>query len=99
MEPGGRLVENVERAAGVAFGQLRGELHALGFATGQRCGALAEVDVPEPDVRERLELLPGARLVLEERQCILHRLFEHVRDAEPAETDLERLAIVPLSLA
>jgi hypothetical protein len=36
----GRLVEDEERAAGVALGQLERELHALRLAAGQRRGAL-----------------------------------------------------------
>ena len=56
MEPGGRLVEDVERAAGVALGQLGGELDPLGLAAGERRRRLAEVDVPQADVVQQLEL-------------------------------------------
>ncbi len=48
MQPGGGLVQNVERAAGGALAQLLGELHALGFAKlGQRrrVPELADMDV------------------------------------------------------
>ncbi len=56
VEAGGGLVEEVEGAAGLALGELAGELHALGFAAGERGGGLAEVDVAEADVDEGLEL-------------------------------------------
>ena len=36
VQAGRRLVEQVERAAGVGPGELGGELHALGFAAGER---------------------------------------------------------------
>ncbi len=57
MEAGGGLVEEVKGAAGLAFGELAGELHALGFAAGEGGGGLAEVDVAEAYVDEGLELL------------------------------------------
>ena len=69
VQAGRRLVEDVERAPGVPLGQLGGELHALRLAAGQRRRGLAEVDVAEPDVVQRLELLADARLVLEERRA------------------------------
>ena len=54
VEAGGGLVEEVEGAAGLALGELAGELHALGFAAGEGGGGLAEVDVAEADVDEGL---------------------------------------------
>ena len=33
VEAGGGFVEEVERAAGLALGELAGELHALGFSS------------------------------------------------------------------
>ena len=56
VEAGGGLVEEIEGAAGLALGELAGELHALGFAAGERGGGLAEMDVAEADVDEGLEL-------------------------------------------
>src|SRR6185436_836660 len=43
MQPGGRLVEDVERAAGGALGELPSQLDPLRFAAGKRGGALAEL--------------------------------------------------------
>src|SRR5687767_2872499 len=99
VEPGRRLVEDVEGASGVALRELRRELHALCFAARQRRRALPEMDVAEADVRQRLELRVNARLVLEERKRVLDGLLEHVGDVEPAEAHLERLAVVTLALA
>jgi hypothetical protein len=45
VQAGGRLVEDVQRAAGVALGQLERELDALRLAARQRGRALAEADV------------------------------------------------------
>ena len=54
VQPRGRLVEDVERAAGVALGQLERELHALRLAAGERGGALPEPDVAEAHLEQRL---------------------------------------------
>ena len=53
MQPGGRLVEDVERAAGGALGQFLGELDALRLAARQRRRLLADVDVIEADAVQR----------------------------------------------
>ena len=59
VEAGRRLVEDVQRPAGRPPRELGRELDALRLAAGQRRRRLAEVDVAEADVVERLEL--GAR--------------------------------------
>ena len=53
VQTGGRLVQDVDRAAGGALLQLAGELHALRLAAGQGRRGLAEPDVAEADVVER----------------------------------------------
>ena len=45
MQASGGFVEDVERSAGVAFGEFQGEFDALGFAAGEGGGGLAETDV------------------------------------------------------
>jgi hypothetical protein len=54
VEPRRRLVEDVERLARRDLRQLRRELDALRLAAGERGGRLAELDVVEADVVERL---------------------------------------------
>src|SRR5579885_2919858 len=51
VQAGGRLIENVERVAGVALGELPRELHALRLAAGERGGVLAELDVGQAFVQ------------------------------------------------
>src|SRR6266513_627967 len=53
VEPGGRLVEDVQGSAGRAPAELGRELDALRFASGQGRRGLAEMDVPETHVVER----------------------------------------------
>src|ERR1700693_5269202 len=99
MESRRRLVKDVKGSTRIALRQLRGQLDSLRLSARESCRRLSEVDVAEPNVEESLELLADARLVLEESKRIFHGLFEHVRDAETTETNLQSLAVVALSLA
>ena len=45
MKPGSRLVQNVDRPAGIAFGQFGRQLDPLAFAAGQRRTGLAELNI------------------------------------------------------
>jgi hypothetical protein len=56
VQAGGGLVEDVERAAGVALGQFQRQLDALRLAARQRGGALAQLDVAEAHVEQGLQL-------------------------------------------
>jgi hypothetical protein len=80
MESGGGLIEDVERASGIALRQLGRELDALRFTAGERRCALAKVDVTKTDVIESVKLLVDARLILEESERILDGEIENVGD-------------------
>ena len=99
MQAGGRLVEDVERPAGRDLRQLAGELDALRLAAGERRGRLAEADVVEPDVVQRLQLALDLRDVLEEVERLLDGHRQHVGDRLALEAHLERLAVVALAVA
>ena len=73
VQAGGRLVEDVERAAGVALGELERQLDALRLAARQRGRALAEADVAEADVEQRLQLARDGRHGAEVAVRVLHR--------------------------
>ena len=73
VQAGGGLVEDVERAAGLAAAEFAGQLDALGFAAGERGGGLAELDVAEADVDQRLQLVPDLRDVLAAAAARLRR--------------------------
>jgi hypothetical protein len=74
VQAGGGLVEDVERAAGGALAQLLGELDALRLAARERRRRLAELDVVEPDVVQRLQAPPQLRDLGEEAKRFLDRL-------------------------
>ena len=99
MQARGGLVEDVERAAGVALGELERELHALRLAARERGRALAELDVAEAHVEQRLELARDRRHRVEEFVRLLHRHLQHLVDVLALVADLERLAVVALAVA
>ena len=65
VQASGRLVQQVERASGLALAQFFRQLHALRFAAAERRGGLAQVDVAEADIDQRLQLLLDVRQVAE----------------------------------
>ena len=95
----GGLVEHVQRAAGGDLLQLGGELDALRLAARQRRRGLAEPDVVEADVVQRLQAAAQLRDLREELERLLDRHLEHVGDRLALEPHLERLAVVALALA
>ena len=99
VQAGGRLVEDVQRAAGIAAREFLRQLHALRFAAGQRGRRLAELDVAQADVDQRLELARDRRHRLEQLQRVLDRHLQHVVDAVALVEDLQRLAVVALAVA
>src|SRR5713226_326907 len=99
MQAGGRLVENVKRAAGGAARQLLGELHALRLAARQRGRLLADMDVAQADLLESQKLVADDGHGLEEIDALVDRHLQHVGDRLAAEVDFQRLAVVALALA
>ena len=99
VEPGRRLVEDVERPAGRPPRQLGRQLDPLRLAARQGRRRLAEMDVAQPDVVQRLELGRDVRHRREEVERLGDRHLEDVGDRLALEVDLERLAVVALALA
>src|SRR5262245_17658377 len=99
VETGRGLVEEVYRAPGRPLLQLRGELDALCFATGQRGSGLAEPDIAEPDLHQGGQVPADRRDGLEERGGFLDGHVEDLGDGLAFEVDFERLAVVTSAVA
>jgi hypothetical protein len=61
VQAGGRLVQDVERAAGVALGEFERQLDALRLAARQRGGRLAQADVAQAHIQQGLQLARDRR--------------------------------------
>ncbi len=99
MQTRGWLVEDVERASGVALGEFQRKLDALRLASGQRGRRLAEADVTQADVDQRGELFLHHRHRVEEHGGVLHRHLQHVADGLALVVHLQRLAVVARAVA
>jgi hypothetical protein len=104
VQAGGRLVEEEERAFRAArrarrVREMAGELEPLRLAARERRHRLAEAQVLEPDVGERLEPGDHVGLAGEERHRFGHRQLEHVGDAAVAPLHLEHLGAEALAVA
>ena len=99
VEPRGGLVEDVEGVPGGPAAELARQLHPLGLAAGQGRRRLAEPDVAQSHVDQRLHVPGDRRLALEEDQGLLARHVEHVGDRLAAEGDLEGVAVVARPVA
>src|SRR3989344_6965184 len=66
VEAGRRLVEEIQGFARIALAELRGELHPLGFAAGERGCGLAKLQIAEADLFQNLQAIMEPGDVLKE---------------------------------
>ncbi len=95
----GRLVQQVQRAAGVRAGQLGGQFDPLGFAAGQRRGGLPQRQVIESHVAQGLQDAANLGDVLEQLQRLAAGHVQHVADRLAVVGDRQRFGIVPPAFA
>ncbi len=94
VQPGGRLIQDVERAAGLALAQFARQLDALRFAAGKRGGRLAQVNVAQAHIVQRLQLGVNLRNIFEHRERVFHGRFQQIGDRKPLVFHLQRFAVV-----
>ena len=94
VEASGGLVENVKRAAGLAFRKFARELDALGFAAGKSRGGLAELNVAKTNLNERGKLLLNLRNIFEEFQRFGNGQVQNIADGMIFVADGKRFRIV-----
>ncbi len=99
VQTGRRFVEQVQRLAGVGPGELGGEFHALRFAARKGRRALAEREVIEAHVAQRLQNAANLGNVGEQLDGLAARHVEHVGDAFAVELHFEHVAVVALAAA
>ena len=99
MQAGGRFVEDVERSAGVAFGEFEGEFDALGFAAGEGGGGLAEADVAEAYVHQGLQFARYGGDGVEKFAGFFDGHVEDLADVFAFVLDFEGFAVVAFAVA
>ena len=99
VQAGGRFVEDVEGAAGVAFGEFAREFDPLRFAAGEGHGVLSETDVAEAHVEQGLQFALQRRDVFEEMPGFLDVHVQYVADGFAFVGDTEGFAVVACAVA
>ena len=99
VQPGGGLVEDVQRLAGVALGQFPRQLDPLRLAAREGDGVLAEGDVAEADFHQGVQLAGYCRDRREEGGRFLDGHGQHFVNGLALVADVEGFAVVALALA
>ena len=102
VQPGGGFVEEEEPGLGLGVGQPRGQLEALRLAAGEEARRLAEAQVAEADILQRLQRT-GDLLMLRETAKKLdglgHRHFQHVVDGLALEQHAQHVGLEAFAAA
>src|ERR1039457_1905076 len=99
VQAGSGLVEQVQRSACLSLAELAGQLHALSLAARQRSGTLAKVDIAEPDIDQRLQLLADQWHVCKNGESVLNGEVENVSDGVALELYGQGLLVVATPIA
>src|SRR6185437_10793954 len=99
MEPGRRLVQNVERLARRSAPELTREFYSLSFAARERRGRLPKPQISQSDVAQSAQAIVDGRDVAKQLERAIHGQIQNVGDAHPFVPDVQRLAIVAPSPA
>ena len=93
------LIQDVQRAAGLAFGKFARQFDALGFAAGKRRRGLPQRYVAESHVHQRRKLLLNLGNVFQEFKRLGARQVQYVADRMSLVAHGERLGIVAATAA
>ncbi len=99
VQAGGRLIQQVQGASGLPFAQLAGQLDALRLAAAQGHGRLTEVNVSQPHIDQRLQLLARLGNVLQHGEGFANGRIEQVSDGVSLVVYGQGLAVVALAAA
>ena len=92
MQPGGRFVQQEQRAARGSSREKRRQFQSLGLSARERRGGLAEWQVVEANVTERLQSASDPVFAPEITESLVDGHFEHVGDRSAAVGHFQHLA-------
>ncbi len=111
MQPGGRLVQDVQHPASAALPalrrarfrsrrrQMRRQLHPLRFPAGKRRRRLPQPHVAQPNLLEHRQLVDNLRVARKKAQRFAHRHLQHLINAPALVVDLQRARLVARPVA
>ena len=94
-----RLIQNIDGIAGTASAQLRGQLYALGFAAGERRGALTQADIAQTYILKCFQFSVDFRDMFKKFAGFIHRHFQNIGDAFAFECCFQCFPVVASALA
>ena len=98
MQTCGRLVQDVQSAACIAFGQFQGQFHPLGFTARQGGGALAQAHIAQAHVHQGLQLARQSRHGFKEVVGFAHGHVQHFADVFAFVLHFQGFAVVALAV-
>ena len=99
METGGGLIQDIDGLSGTLSGKFRRQLDALGLAAGELRGGLAELDIAQSHIIERLDLAADGGNIFKKFQRLLDSHFQDIRDVFALVADLQGLTVVAFAVA
>src|SRR5436305_5331454 len=93
------FVQNVQRFSGCAPAEFFRELDPLRLSAGECCRRLAQADISQPDVHQRLQLGVNLRNTPKYVQSLRDRSVEEIRNGHALILNRKRLAVVTLASA
>ena len=99
MKSGSRFVKDIQSLARITFGKFRSQLHARALTSGERGGRLPQLDIPQTDLLNYLNLVQYLRYVFKEFHSTVYRHIQYVGNGLPLEAHFQRFAVVALAAA
>ena len=99
VQTGSRLIQNIQRLTGAAFGELTRQLHALGFTARQRSGGLPQTNVGQTDVHQGLQLTRQRRDGVKELARLFDGHVQHFVDGLAFVLNFQRFAVIAFTFA
>ena len=97
MQSRGGFIQNIQRAAGGAFGEFLGQLDALGFPARQGVGGLSQLDIIQPNILQQFDFIPHGGDGVKERQGFLNTHLQNIGNGFVAVCHIQRFAVVPFA--
>lgn len=99
VQPSCRFIQQINCAARRTLAEFASEFDSLGLATRQRRRRLAQLEIIQTDIVQRLQQLLDRSDVLEVFESLLHIEFQHVSNALVLELHLQRFVIEAMPAA
>ena len=99
VQSGRRLVQDIDRPARASLGKLGCQLDSLRLTAGKRGGRLSQLHIGQAHIIQGLDFIADGGHMLEERQGLLHRHVQHIKNTLSLVFYFQSFTIVALTAA